>query len=254
MTHYGLYARFYDLDYADFEADLHMVQQYAARCGSPILELGCGTGRLLVSLARDGYQVTGVDVSAEMLQVARDKVAAQGLGDRVTLLHQDMREIDLDGSFNLAFSAINSFLHMPTASDQLLALSAIHRHLNSGGLLLLDLFNPDLDRLLDSRGQLVLDKTMTDPDSGHRLIKFRTQTVDPGRQLLHTTYLVDEVDAGGCVRRFLFPFTLRYLFRGELELLLRQAGFEVEAIYGSYDLDEFGSDSDKMIAVARVPD
>jgi len=254
MSHYGLYTRFYDLDYADFDADLHMVQQFAVRCGSPILELGCGTGRLLVSLARDDYRVTGVDVSPEMLQIARNKVAAQNLGSRVTLLDQDMRELDLDGTFNLAFSAVNSFLHMLTAEAQLAALMRIHQHLKPGGLLLLDLFNPDLDRLLDSRGQVVLDKTMTDSVSGHRLMKFRTQTVDPGRQLLHTTYLIDEVDAQGCVRRFLFPFTLRYLFRGELELLLRQAGFEVEAIYGSYDLDEFSGDSDKMIAVARVPD
>jgi hypothetical protein len=130
----------------------------------------------------------------------------------------------------------------------------MYQHLNPGGLLLLDMFNPDLDRLLDARGQVVLDKTMTDPDSGHRLLKFRTQTVEPGRQLLHTTYFVDEVDAQGSVQRFLFPFTVRYLFRGELELLLRQAGFRVEAIYGSYDLDEFDGDSDKMIAVARVPD
>jgi SAM-dependent methyltransferase len=254
MSHYGPYARFYDLDYVDFDADLHMVQQFAARCGSPILELGCGTGRLLVPLAREGYRLTGVDVSSEMLQIARKKIAAQGLATQVTLLNQDFRELDLDGTFNLAFSVINSFLHVTTAEAQLAALMRMYQHLNPGGLLLLDLFNPDLDRLLDARGQVVLDKTMTDPDSGHRLLKFRTQTVEPGRQLLHTTYFVDEVDAQGSVQRFLFPFTVRYLFRGELELLLRQAGFRVEAIYGSYDLDEFDGDSDKMIAVARVPD
>jgi SAM-dependent methyltransferase len=241
------------VDYADFDADLHMVRQFAARCGSPILELGCGTGRLLVPLASDGYRLIGVDSSSEMLQITRSRVADQNLGDRVILLNQDMRELNLDGTVNLAFSAINSFLHLLTADDQLAALRGIRQCLNPDGLLLLDLLNPDLDRLLDSRGQVVLDKTMTDPDAGCLLVKFRTQTVDPGQQLLHTTYLIDEVDAQGCVRRFLFPFTLRYLFRGELELLLRQAGFKVEAIYGSYELDEFSGDSEKMIAVARFP-
>jgi SAM-dependent methyltransferase len=254
VDQYELYARFYDLDYAGFDADLYMIQQYALRCGSPILELGCGTGRLLLPLARRGYQVTGVDVSAAMLEVARRKVTAEKLDSHVTLLQQDMRDLDLGGRFNLAFAAINSFMHMMTAGDQLAALARVRRHLNPGGLLLLDLFNPDLNRLLDSRGQVVLDKVMADPETGCQLMRFRTQTVDHGQQIIHTTYLLDQVDGEGHVRRTLVPFSLRYLFRGELDLLLRHAGFEIEALYGSYDLDELSDDSDKMIAVARVPD
>jgi hypothetical protein len=152
----------------------------------------------------------------------------------------------------LAFAAVNSFLHVITVDDQLRTLSGIRQHLEPGGILLLDLFNPDLDRLLESHGQLVLDKSMTDPETGHQVMKFRTQTVDPGRQMIQTTYILDEVDGEGCVRRALFPFSLRYLFRGELELLFSRAGFEVEAVYGSYDLDEFTGDSEKMIAVARA--
>lgn len=254
MEQFDLYARFYDLDYAEFDDDLHMIQQFAARCGSPVLELGCGTGRLLLPLARSGYQVTGIDGSAAMLEIARRKVAAVRLEDQVTLLQQDMREMDLPGRFNLAFAAVNTFLHMMTAGEQLVALAEIRQYLNPGGLLLLDLFNPDLDRLLDSNGQVVLDKVMTDPDTGHQVMKFRTQRADQGCQTIHITLMMDEVDGEGRVQRTLFPFSLRYLFRAELELLLRHAGFEVEAIYGSYDLDEFSGDSDKMIAVARLPD
>lgn len=253
MSLFDLYARFYDLDYAGFDADLYMVEQFAARCGSPILELGCGTGRVLIHLGRGGYHLTGIDISDEMLQVARSKVAAEKLDGRVTLLKQDMRELDLDGTFSLAFAAVNSFLHVMTVDDQLRTLGAIRQHLEPGGILLLDLFNPDLDRLLESRGQMVLDKLITDPETGHQVMKFRTQTVDPGQQIIQTTYILDEVDGEGCVRRALFPFSLHYLFRGELELLLRQAGFEVETVYGSYDLDEFTGESEKMIAVARVP-
>jgi SAM-dependent methyltransferase len=254
MDQFDLYARFYDLDYGDFDADLVMIQQFAARCGSPVLELACGTGRVLLPLARQGYRVTGVDVSPAMLEVARHKVAAEGLADRITLVEGDMREFALDGCFNLAFVAVNSFMHLLTTDDQLAALACIRQHLNPGGLVLIDLFNPDLASLLDARGQVLMDKTMTDPETGHRLVRFHARTVDLGQQTQQVTFILDELDGDGHVRRTLFPFSMRYLFRYELELLLRHAGFTVEAVYGSYDLDEFSGDSDRMIAVARNPD
>lgn len=254
MDRYDIYARFYDLDFGDANADLLMYQQFASRCGSPILELGCGTGRVLLPLARQGYQISGLDISPSMLDTARAKVDAEGLGDRVTFVEQDMRELELGGRFNLAFAAINSFMHLLTTDEQLATLDRIRHHLNPGGLLLLDLFNPDLTRLLDLRGQLSLAKTMTDPDTGHRLMRFHSDKADLGQQTISVTFIVDEIDSAGHIQRTLFPFTIRYLFRFELELLLRHAGFEIEAIYGSYDLEEYTGDSPKMIAVARRPD
>jgi SAM-dependent methyltransferase len=251
---FGTYARFYDLDFGQVDADLLLIRQFAARCGSPILELACGTGRLLLPLAQEGYRVTGVDVSPAMLELARRKIAAAGLADHTTLLAQDMRDLDVDGRFNFIFAAINSFSHLLTLDDQLTALRRIHGHLADGGLLLLDLFNPDLARLLSFDGQLTLDKTMVDPESGQRLIKFRAETVDLAEQVIHVTYLLDQIEDGGRVERTTFDFSMRYLFRYELELLLRHAGFEVEALYGSYELDSFDQDSEKMIAVARRPD
>lgn len=253
MSQFDLYAGFYDLDYQDFDADLQMVQQFALRCGSPVLELGCGTGRLLLPLARQGTCVTGIDVSAGMLEVAARKAKAEGLAERVVLLQQDMRELDLENRFGFSFAAINSFLHMMTVEDQLAALDSVYQHLNPGGLLLLDMFNPDPERLLDARGQVVLDKVVADPDTGQPLLKFQSQVVDLEEQIMHTTLMWDRVDAEGVVRRTLFPFSLRYLFPGELDLLFRHAGFELEAVYGSYDLDEFTANSDKMIVVARRP-
>ena len=250
---FDLYARFYDPDLGDLDADLQMYVQFAARCGSPILELGCGTGRVLIPLARQGYRITGIDASSAMLEKAREKVAAEDLRDRVTLVEQEMGKLELEARFNMAFAALNSFAHLHTTDDQLAALTRIRRHLNPGGLLVLDMFNPDLARLLDARGQVALTKVMDGPGAGRRTMRFTTDEVDLGRQLIHTTYIVDEIDAEGHVRRTLFPFSLRYIFRYELELLLRHAGFEVEAIYGSYDLDGFSGDSEKLIAVARRP-
>lgn len=248
------YARFYDLDYAGVDDDLFMIRQFAARCGSPILELACGTGRVLLPLAHEGYEVVGVDVSPAMLAVAQKKVAREGLEGRVALVEQDMRELNLDRHFALAFVALNSFCHLLDIDEQLAVLGGVHRHLEPGGLLILDLFNPDLARLLEMGGQVILDKTMAEPESGQRVMKLSSQRVDLAEQIIHVTLLVDEVDGEGVVQRTIFPFDMRYLFRFELELLLRHAGFELEAVYGSYDLDEFQAESERMIAVARRPE
>ena len=248
---YDLYARFYDIDYSQADADLLMIEQLAACCGSPILELACGTGRVLLPLARQGYQITGVDISPAMLAVTKLKITAEGLDEQVTLVEQDMRYLTLDRRFNLALVAVNSFMHLLTPEDQLAALIRIRQHLEPGGRLLLDLFNPDMGRLLDFRGQVTLEKVMIDPDSGNRLMKFRSEKADLAQQTISVSFMIDEIEAQGTVRRTLFPFTIRYLFRGELEHLLQRAGFAVEAIYGSYDMDDFDADSDKMIAVAR---
>jgi len=251
MDDYSTYARFYDLDHGSLDADLVMIEQYAALCGSPILELACGTGRALLPLARQGYQVTGVDISPAMLAIARRKVEAEGFTDRVTLLEQDMRRLAVDGRFNLAFVALNSFMHLLTLDDQIESLIRIRQHLNPGGRLLLDLFNPDLGRLLDFRSQVSLDKVMIDPETGHRLMKFRSEKVDLSQQTIYVTYMIDDVDNQGAVHRTLVTFSTRYLFRAEVEHLLQRAGLAVEAVYGSYDLDDFDGDSDKMITVAR---
>jgi len=253
---YAAYARFYDLEFEGFDADLLPIEQFARRAGSPILEVGCGTGRVLLPLAQAGFEVTGVDLSPAMLDIARRKVATAGLQQRVTLVKQDMRALALDRPFNMVVVALNSFSHLLTLDDQLAALDRIREHLRPGGLLLIDLFNPDLTRLVELEGQVALDriKTMDDPDTGRRVMRFRSEQADLARQVIDVTYVADEVDAQGSVTRTIFPFSMRYLFRYELELLLRHAGFHVEAIYGSYDLDEFDTDSEKLLAVAIKQD
>jgi ubiquinone/menaquinone biosynthesis C-methylase UbiE len=204
-------------------------------------------------LAKKGYQITGVDTSPAMLDKARSRVTAEGQEQRVELVQQNMQDLNLDRRFNLAFLAINTFMHMQTTDDQLEALASIRRHLVPGGLLVLDLFNPDLEALLSAQGQLILEKEMVDPETGKRYQKFYTRTADLERQMLHITFLVDATDDQGVVSRTTFSFSIRYLFWAELALLLRHAGFEVESVYGSYDLDEFSGTSPKMIAVARRP-
>lgn len=251
MAEFDRFARFYDLDYEPFQDDVALYLGFAERTGGPLLELGCGTGRLLLPLARAGFSITGVDMSPRMLEVAQAKVDAAGLDDQITLVQADMREVNLPQQYRLAFIAINSFMHLVTLEDQLAALRTWRKLLLPGGLLLIDVDNPDPRHLLEADGRLDLQGRWFDPDTGATVLKHMSRTLDAARQLQHVLFIYDEVFPDGQVRRTLAPFQARYLYRYEGELLLNKAGFTPEQVYGSYDLDPYGSDSERMIFVAR---
>lgn len=250
MSEFDVFARFYDLDHAEIQEDIDLYRNFARRTGGPILELAAGTGRVLVPLARDGYDVTGIDVSPAMLAVASDKARRAGVDRRVRLVEADLRDFSVDESYALAFAAHNSFLHMVASEDRIAALSNVARHLREGGLLILDLFNPDPSLFPTFDGSLVHDHTRRDPVSGNQVVKFTSARVDSARQQLHITFFYDEVLPGGEVRRTIAPFTLSFLFHNEMRLLLDRAGLREEAAYGTYDLDPYDSDSPRMIIVA----
>jgi SAM-dependent methyltransferase len=249
VSSYDAILRYYDADHADFAEDLPFYRELARRTAGPVLEAMCGSGRLLVPLARDVRQLTGVDSSPGMLALAHERIAAAGLRSRVSLAEADIRRTALGGPFSLAFVALNSFMHLTAVVDQLDALARLKDALVPGGLLALDLFNPDARALSETDGALTLDRTFTLAD-GARVQKFVAQRVDMARQTSHVTFLYDELDERDLVRRTTHTFRMRWLYRYELEHLLARSGFAIEAVYGSYDLDPFGS-GDLMLTVAR---
>ncbi len=244
-------ARFFDAEYADYMEDLPALQAYAQRTDGPLLELGCGTGRLLVPLARAGYAVTGVDLSPEMLTIAREKQVAADLGERVTLIEGDYATAALGGPYRLAFCVMNTFLHLITIEEQVAALRHWRQHLAPRGLLVLDLFHPDHRQLAELDGRLVWDKTWHDPASGATVMKFVTCTGDPARQILHVTMIYDETAPDGALRRTTGSYDIHYMGRFEAELLLERAGYVLEAVYGGWDLSPFEGNCDRLILVAR---
>ncbi|MGC8839013.1 MAG: class I SAM-dependent methyltransferase [Anaerolineae bacterium] len=243
--------RFYDLDEGRFTEDLGLYTGFAERWGGPILELGCGTGRVLAVLAAAGHQVVGLDRSEAMLAAARERLARCGLLARTRLVPGDMRHFALEERFAWAFCAMNSLMHLTSLEDQLAALEAARRHLRPGGYLVLDLANPDPGWLLEPEEKVVRVGVLEDPETGSVVVRQVIQRADPLRQTLDLIYIYDEVDPGGTVRRVLLPLRLRYLFPTEARLLLERAGFSVEAVYGSYDLDPFDATGDRMIFVCR---
>lgn len=250
MSEFDAFARYYDADYGAFADDVPFYRELARRAGGPILELMCGSGRLLLPLAHLGLQLTGIDISPELLALARDRVDDAGLGDRVMLHQADVRDAVPDGPFSMAIVALNSFMHLADSDDQLATLRNVHAALQEDGILVLDLFNPDPRELGRHNGEIVLDKTFRLAD-GTTVQKFVVQTVNFATQTNYVTFVYDELETRGYVRRRALPFPMRWLYRYELEHLLARAGFELEVVYGGYDLSDYESASELMLTVAR---
>ena len=251
MHTYDPFAHYYDADFRDHSEDLSFYLALAQRTGGPLLELMCGTGRVLLPLAEAGYHITGVDSSPAMLTLTRQRLTEAVLTDRATLLEGDVRDVPLPaGSFALAFVAINSFMHLETVRDQLACLNNARRALTKRGLLVLDLFNPDPNEMLREDNRLVLDREYW--LDGRFVQKYVAIDSDIAAQLSRVTYLYDELNDQGQLTRRMMRFTMRWLYRFELEHLLVRAGFVLRNIYGSYDLDDYLSGSPRLIAVAGL--
>lgn len=250
MNIYDPFARYYDADFRAFFDDLPFYRELARRTEGPILELMCGTGRILLPLAEAGYTLTGVDISPAMLAIARERLVEAELADRVTLLEGDVRKLALSaGRFAMAFVAVNSFMHLEEVRDQIACLNNVRPALAPDGLLVLDLFSPDPAVMLKEDNRLVLDREYE--LDGRHVQKFVAIDTDIAAQISYVTYLYDETDARGRLTRRTMRFTMRWLYRFEVEHLLARAGFTMRNLYGSYDLEPYGTGSPRLIAVAE---
>jgi SAM-dependent methyltransferase len=246
-------ARYYDLEHDALAADVALYCELArAVGGGPVLELGCGTGRVLAGLVRSGHAAVGVDLSPPMLAHAEARLRTIDPGAaRWRLVAADARAFVLGERFRLVLAPLDLFGYFPTVDDQLRALAAIRRHLYPEGQVALDVAFPPGALLGQPEGVLVHQWTHREP-SGAVVSKWWLRQIDAARQLQHLTALYDVAAPDGTLRRWTHELTLRYYYRYELEGLLHRAGFRVEGVYGDYALDELADDSPRLVMLARA--
>jgi SAM-dependent methyltransferase len=221
--------------------------------GSPILEIACGTGRVLIPIAEAGYSVWGVDSSPAMLARARRKISLlpEPVRRRIHLVQADMRDFRLGVEFSLVLIPFRSFLVLLTVEDQIRTLKNIRRHMKSGGRLIIDIFAPRYDLLSQSKRQSV--KTFLNPQNKHVIHRRENTTYDHAEQIINADYTFEEYDEkGNLLRRLQRSLRLRYIFRYEMEHLLSLSGFRLETVYGSFDKRPYDYKSGEMIFIARV--
>lgn len=236
-------ATFYDLDLADVEDDVTMYREIARRQSGSVLELGCGTGRVSLALARDGLTVVGVDRSASMLAVAREQ--ADGLP--LTLLEADMRDLRLDQQFGLVLIPLGGLQHMETADDVAATLATVASHLAPDGLAMVDIEAPQPDDFTPGPRPLVAHWTR--PWRDGLVTKLVAVEGLPSECRRVVTFHYDVQPGEGPLRRISHEFSLRVITAGELQLAGRLAGLDMTALYGDYELSPLQDGDLRQVAV-----
>jgi SAM-dependent methyltransferase len=230
-------------------------REMAARNPGAVLDLGCGSGRLFASfLAGGATRVVGVDGSLALLERAESRIAADPqlsaarAAGRIELARADVRSVRRDDRFSLAVLA-GVISHLDGAADARLALLAARGLLVEDGALIVDVLGPGG---LPSR-DLPLSVDWERMVDGRRIRRSSRIEREPSPDGLRVTYetLSDLEDPDGTIARLPARFSLWYPSSAALSAIADEAGLEVEATFGSYDLDPLDEVSDRCIAVMR---
>ena len=235
------HATYYDYFSTGLPNDAKFYVEEAQKAGSPVLELGCGTGRVTIPVAQAGIEIYGLDLSESMLDVAREKIStlSKETQERIELEHGDMRSFFIDNRFKLVMIPYRSFIHLLTPEDQRQALHRIRDHIEDGGRLVFNIFDPRLDWIVEDfqfpDAPLRKHTEFINPETGNRVVVWVTRKYDPEHQVLIEDRIFEEVDrTGKPISREYTTLNVRYTYRYEMEYLLEMCGFKVEALYGDF--------------------
>jgi len=241
-------AEHYDAAYAtkaDLGADVTFYTELAVLSGGPVLELGCGTGRVLCEIERRGIACEGLDSSEAMLAALRKR------RPELSLVRSQMQKFELPGrKFALIFSAFRAFQHLYTVEDQLACLAAVRSHLVPGGVLAFDVFRPNLARM-------ALVSEPEQPDLRYRLgadevVRYVTIQRDLPLQLMTLDMRFERTAPDGSVRNDHERIHMRWFHAYELEHLLHRAGFTDVAIHGDFARGPVRAESADFVVFARL--
>ena len=248
----------YDHYSTGLEGDVQFYIEEAQKAGSPVLELGCGTGRILIPIAESGINIVGLDRAPNMLSIARQKVSGLKveIQRRIELIEGDMRNFSLHQRFKLIMIPYRAFLHLLTPETQRQALCCIHKHLMDDGLLIFNIFDPRLETIAAHTGPIgaAMKKIQkfTHPDTGHRVVVWDSRQYDPGRQMIEQYFIFEELDdEGKVISKTYSPITLRYIYRYEMQYLLELCGYQIEALYGDFQRGPFRHGGEQIWVARR---
>ncbi|MCD6328223.1 class I SAM-dependent methyltransferase [bacterium] len=252
----SFFADYYDLTPAyAMRGDLGFYTGCSKAAQGRTLELGCGTGRIIIPIARAGCGVVGLDYSKSMLSRCEKKLQdePQDVQERVTTVRGDMTDFDLKERFHLITAPFRSFSHLVTVEEQLSCLDCVHKHLLPNGRFVLELFQMNPGRIKDSKYLNEAEDTpeFTLPD-GRRLSRTnRTTAFHRAEQFNDVELIYHVTHPDGHAERLVQAFPFRYYCRFEVEHLLARSGLEILDLFGDFDKSPLTDDSPEMIFVAE---
>lgn len=235
--------------------DISFYVDAVKRYGAPALELGCGTGRITTAVAKAGFSIVGLDLSARMLERAAEKRAALApeMRERMRLIQGDMTQFDLREKFRSILIPFRPFQHLLEPAEQMACLACAKAHLAPQGRLIVDFFQTDPERMHDSKFQSESQLTEYDlPDGRHVALSERIAAFHRAEQKNNVEMIFNVRHTDGRQERLVMAWTLRYFFRYEVEHLLARCGFRLDSVYGNFDGSPLRDDSPEMVFVASL--
>ena len=247
-------ARYYDEAYGaknDLQ-DVAMFEGFARQYGGPILEIGCGTGRVLIPIAKMGIEIDGVDLSDSMLSVLREKLIIGNFKSRIQ--QGDMRSFKLGRKYKLITIPFRSLQHMITADDKLSALQRIKEHLAPEGRLIFDVASPNYESLTSGFGQEYLDSEWRSLSEGGKTVRmfFRRDGYRKIDQVMLGTLLFRVYEGEHIIREEEQSLEMHFFSLPELEGYFRASGLRIEQSFGSYDLKPLDENASQMVFVLKA--
>lgn len=229
-----------------FLSDLQFYKKWLPKNkDAKILELCCGTGRLTLPIAKDGYKICGVDYTPSMLEQAKTKATEAGL--EIDFIEADIRDLNLPDKFDLIFIPFNSIHHLYRNKDLFKAFDVVKNHLKDGGLFLLDCFNPNIQYIVEGEKEQQDIAAYTTNDGREVLIKqtMRYENTTQINRIEWHYFINGEFHS-------IQNLDMRLFFPQELDSYIERAGFNLIHKFGSFEEEEFNDKSEKQIYVLEL--
>jgi len=259
MNTYHLSGQEYDLQYQGYKEDLGFYlketkkaksAQGRSASGGKVLEIGCGTGRILLPILKAGVNIEGLDGSKSLLQTLHFK--AKKIGLKPKTYFANMINFDLGKKYDLIIIPFRTFIHLATVSDQKKALKIFHKHLSKGGKLILNFFNPDFKRMVERQGKEEFHSYVRNPITKNKVKISAINCYYPAEQLMKIIFIHEEVDKHNyLLRKKEYKTTIKYIFRFEFEHLLELTDFRVLKLFGGFKGEKFDDRSREMVWIAE---
>jgi 2-polyprenyl-3-methyl-5-hydroxy-6-metoxy-1,4-benzoquinol methylase len=251
--------QFYDTFNAGaFRGDIDWYRRKARECGGRVLELGGGTGRITLPVARDGVSIWALDLDDAMIDELMRKTSLEpaDVRQRITIVKGDMRSFRIDVAFALVMIPFRAFLHNVTADDQLACLRCARAHLSGGGRIAFNVFHPSLEYMAQHVAALAgvwrWRESRELPD-GTLLMRSEANRYDTVRQRVHSQHRYEVYDIDGTLTRtVVHSLELAYLYPGDVRSLLEKSGFTDVVIKGGFGDEPFASDTDELVIEATA--
>jgi len=235
----------YDIDNRDnLHDDIPFYIEYAKKQQGEILELGCGTGRVALALACEGFRVTGLDLSRQMLDIFREKLISKPkLADRITLVHGNMAEFNFNRKFSMVIAPFRAFQALTDDKDIDNSLIFIRKHLTDNGIFIVNVFDSSPERMTEQAWcySETIQWERFDEKTGNIVVKKHWgDKIDTVNRIIYPHFAFEVKTPDGKTERIVDDLSLKYYFKDQLRDVIEKAGMEIIEEYSWYDKTPLG--------------